>query len=422
MTWTAWVALLVICVTVWALIKKYETRLVLFVAGLFLCCISCDPMNALNAFAKSMTNNALIMAICSCMGFAYVVQMTKCDTHLVNMLAAPLRHSGFFLIPACVAITFAVNAALPTAAGCAAAVGATMIPLLLRAGISNKGAGAALFAGTFGSMLSPGLSHNAFVAKISGLPVMEVIHIHMTHTIICGVIGMIGVTIMCVLLGDCKKGAADEAMKQIPAEDLNLKVNFLKAIAPIIPLFILVSGKTWAPYMNMGVAQAMIIGVLYTFVVSLPEAQSFSKKFFAGMGYGYAEVLGIIIAAGVFAAGLNSSGLVKAFIAVLKESNEIARWGGSLGPFIMGVLCGSGDAAAFAFNEAVTPHAAEFGMSVPHLGAMAALTGALGRTMSPIAGVAIVVCGLARIDPLELTKRTAIPMIVAVFYVAFFMI
>lgn len=31
----------------------------------------------------------------------------------------------------------------------------------------------------------------------------------------------------------------------------------------------------------------------------------------------------------------------------------------------MGVITGSGDAAAFAFNEAVTPHAPSFGMAVP---------------------------------------------------------
>ena len=56
------------------------------------------------------------------------------------------------------------------------------------------------------------------------------------------------------------------------------------------------------------------------------------------MGNGYGEVLGIIIAAGVFAAGLKASGLIAVFIEVLRGSNEIARWGGSLGPFVMGVI------------------------------------------------------------------------------------
>ena len=88
----------------------------------------------------------------------------------------------------------------------------------------------------------------------------------------------------------------------------------------------------------------------------------------------------------------------------------------------MGVITGSGDAAAFAFNEAVTPHAQEFGMEIPTLGMMAALSGALGRTMSPISGVAIVICGLASINPIDLTKRLWLPMLIAVIFVALTMV
>ena len=54
MTLTAWIAIAVILVTVYCLIKRYETRLVLFTAGLFLCCIAMKPMAALDQFAKSM--------------------------------------------------------------------------------------------------------------------------------------------------------------------------------------------------------------------------------------------------------------------------------------------------------------------------------------------------------------------------------
>ena len=54
---------------------------------------------------------------------------------------------------------------------------------------------------------------------------------------------------------------------------------------------------------------------------------------------------------------------------------------------------------------------------------MAALAGALGRMMSPISGVAIVICGLAGVsNPIELTKRLAIPMIIAVIFVALAMV
>lgn len=147
MSITAWIAVLVIIATIYCLIKRYETRLVLFTAGLFLCCISMKPMAALDQFAKSMTNASLIMAICGAMGFAYVVTHTSCDRHLVSLLAAPLKRLGILLIPAATAVTFFVNIAIPSAAGCAAAVGATFIPVMIRAGIRPAAAGAAILMG-----------------------------------------------------------------------------------------------------------------------------------------------------------------------------------------------------------------------------------------------------------------------------------
>lgn len=421
MTVTAWIALLVVAITIWALIKRYETRLVLITAGLFLTCISMVPLNGLNAFAKSMTNGGLIMAICSAMGFAMVIQMTKCDVHLVRLLAAPMSRLGVILIPAATAITYFICIAIPSAAGCAAAVGPTLVPIMLRAGISKEGTAAAILAGTFGSMLSPGLSHNPFVAKMAQIDVMDVIGIHMPYTLVCGAIAMVGVSVVCMLMGDYKPNGDKQQEMALTEPDIG-KTNLLKAISPLVPVAILVTGNLWIPEIKMGVAQAMLIGVIYTLAVTLENPQEFTKKFFVGMGKGYGDVLGIIIAAGVFAAGLTSSGLIAVFIDTLKHSNEIARWGGSVGPFLMGVITGSGDAAAFAFNEAVTPHAESFGMQVPTLGAMAALSGALGRTMSPISGVAIVLCGLTMVNPIELTKRLAIPMCVCVLFVALTMV
>ena len=70
----------------------------------------------------------------------------------------------------------------------AAAVGPTMIPLLRRVGVSRPGTAAAILGGTFGSMLSPGLSHNAYVAKMANLDVIQTIGVHMNYTLVCGAI------------------------------------------------------------------------------------------------------------------------------------------------------------------------------------------------------------------------------------------
>ena len=124
---TIGLALLVVCATVYALIKRYETRLVLLTAGLVMTLIAMDPMAAFKQFDKSMTNGSLIIAICSALGFAGVISLTGCDRHLVRLLTKPLGKLGIFLLPACILVGFVVATAIPSMAGMSAAVGPTLI-------------------------------------------------------------------------------------------------------------------------------------------------------------------------------------------------------------------------------------------------------------------------------------------------------
>jgi DcuC family C4-dicarboxylate transporter len=104
-------------------------------------------------------------------------------------------------------------------------------------------------------------------------------------------------------------------------------------------------------------------------------------------------------------------GLVKAFIDAMLNNPTIVKLCAAVGPFLLGFITGSGDAATMAFNQAVTPHAADFGMEVMQMGSMATLGGTLGRTMSPIAGATIIVAGIAGVNPMEVTKRNWLPMV-----------
>ena len=248
MTILSWIAVVVIFATIWALVKRWETRMVLIAAGLFLCLISWDFMAGVNQFAKSMTNNSLIMAICGSMGFAFVASYTQCDRSLVHYLASPIRGLGIFLIPICTAITFFVNIAIPSAAGCAAAVGSTLIPVMLRAKIKPAAAAAAVLAGTIGSYLSPGTSHNPYVAKMANMEVIEFIGTHTPYSLMCGAILIVGTLIVCLILGDNKgdeNAQVDESKLQ--KNDDNFVPSPIKAIIPLIPIGILVTGNMWIP-------------------------------------------------------------------------------------------------------------------------------------------------------------------------------
>ncbi|QIM68830.1 C4-dicarboxylate transporter DcuC [Basfia succiniciproducens] len=418
-----------IIATIYLLIKKYETRTVLIGVGLLMSLLTFNPMGALDAFAKSMTSGGLIMAICSSMGFAYVMKYTQCDTHLVHLLTKPLGGLKFFLIPVATVITFFINIAIPSAAGCAAAVGATLIPILKSAGVRPATAGAAILAGTFGSMMSPGSSHSAMISEMSKLTITEVNLTHAPYTMVAGAIGAVMLTLLALFFkdyGDEHRQAYLREQKE--AEDKFVKVNVLFALAPLVPLVILVIGGTslqqvsWLGWTQMGVPQAMLIGAIYGILVTRISPVKITEEFFNGMGNSYANVLGIIIAAGVFVAGLKSTGAIDSAIGFLKHSNEFVRWGATIGPFLMGIITGSGDAAAIAFNSAVTPHAVELGYTYVNLGMAAAISGAIGRTASPIAGVTIVCAGLAMVSPMEMIKRTALGMVLAILFLALFML
>ena len=423
------IAIVGIIATIYLLIKKHETRTVLIAIGLGMALLTLQPMAALDAFAKSMTSSGLIMAICSSMGFAYVMKSTGCDNHLVQLLTKPLSGLKFFLIPIATIITFFINIAIPSAAGCAAAVGATLIPVLKSSGVRPAMAGAAILAGTFGSMMSPGSSHSAMISEMSGLTITEVNLSHAPYTMIAGAIGAVTLTILALVFKDYSKEHRDaylQTAEHTQSESGN--TNILYAIAPLVPLVILVIGGTslqeipWLNWTKMGVPQAMLIGAIYGLLVTRTSPAKITNEFFNGMGNAYANVLGIIIAAGVFVAGLKATGAIDSAIEFLKHSNEFVRWGATIGPFLMGLVTGSGDAAAIAFNTAVTPHAAELGYTHVNLGMAAAIAGAIGRTASPIAGVVIVCAGIAGVNPVEMIKRTAPGMVLATLFLALFML
>ena len=151
-----------------------------------------------------------------------------------------------------------------------------------------------------------------------------------------GLISIVVITITCFAFGDFKRGkAAVEEAVEVASNEIE-HPNILFAIAPIVPVVLLVCASIWFPQLKMSVATAMLIG-----------------------------------------------------------------------PFFLAVLTGSGDAAAFAFNEAVTPHAPTFGMTIDGLGYLAMMAAGIGRQASPLAGGIILLSGIAGVSPVEVVKRTA---------------
>ncbi|GAB7141099.1 C4-dicarboxylate transporter DcuC [Deferribacterales bacterium RsTz2092] len=404
----------VICVAAVLLVKQYETRLVLIAAGLLMALVAFSPLKAFSGFTSNMTSGGLIQSICSSMGFAFVLQLTECDKHLIYALANGLKRVRFIIIPGAALITFLINISITSAAGCAAAVGVVLIPLLISQGVAPALAASAIMLGTFGSTLGPGNPHNVMVADIAKISVTDVISTHAVASFACLAAGVAAL----LLVGRFRKETSGFTSPDWTF-DGNFNIKPWLSILPLVPVIILVIfnqngvrvALPWAK--QIGVPHAMLVGSFLCIALSGANFQTATKKFFEGMGKGYADIMGIIIASGVFIQGMTALGMIDAFINLLKSSADIARIAAAYGPFVLAVLSGSGDAATLAFNQAVTPQAAAIGIAPSDLGFLASLTGSLGRTMSPIAGAAIICAGLAKVTPFDMAKRNVFGMLSA---------
>ena len=431
--WMNIVALVVTILTFGAIVKKVEVRLALLTGGLVMAVIAWNPQAWSDAFARNMVVTGLLQTILPVMGFATVMEITGCNQHLVKLLTDPLVKVRPLLIPGAMLVTYFINMALASAAGCTAAVGVVLIPTMMAAGIHPAMAAASVFAGTWGSTWSPGNAHNAMVAKIANVPVMDVITAHSPVSLPVAV----SVAIMLFIEGKLfkqdrgwtpeKAGADLGQIAKTQRVELE-RVNFLMAITPAVPLMILlVTNVGWInrflpdPTKNVTVLVAMLIGALLGMMITLTGPTTIVTKFFDGMGHAYGFVFGIIIAAGAFIGGLEAAGVIKSLIDGLKAAQHAVPLLATFGPFLIAIVCGSGDAATLAFNTAVTPHAAQFGIGIVNLGNLANLGGALGRSLSPVAAACIIAAGFAGVTPIEITKRNAVPCLIAAVLVVIFL-
>jgi len=418
------VAAVVTVLTFAAIVKKMEVRLALLSGGLVMAVLSLKPLAFSDAFTKSMTTAGLISVILPVMGFAAVMELTGCNAHLVKMLTDPLLKVRVVLVPGAMLVTYLINTAISSAAGCTAAVGVILIPAMMAAGIHPAMAGAAVFAGTWGSVFSPGSPHPAMIAKIANVSVIDVILAHKTASIAGALI------VAALLFAETKlfkqdrdwtpeKAGADLGKLAAAKRPTIEKVNVLMALIPMVPLALLLITvpqfgiTTKILPKGLTVLESMLIGSALGMLLTWTGPTRVVTEFFDGMGRAYSLVIGIIIAAGVFIGGLEAAGVINTFLDVLKGAKSAVPFLGTFGPFVLAVLSGSGDAAAIAFNTAVTPHAAQFGVTSVNLGNMAWVGGALGRSMSPVAAACIIGAGFAGVSPFELAKRNAVPMLVA---------
>lgn len=403
-----------VLITTYCLIRQYETRMVLFCAGLIMTIIAGVPLSAFASFTDSMKQYRIFESIITVIAFSGVVKVTGCDQHLIHLLAKNLRKAKPFMVPGAMLITFFVNTSLTSAAGCAAAVGAVLIPLLISQGIHPALAGAAVLSGTFGNMLNPGFVQVAYISELAKIAPSAVIANHFFAVMVSVFITLISLSF--AAYWHRKQDKAFNQEKPLTLEnDEKFEVNLIHAIVPMIPLALLILGNTdLIPILKkLSISHTMIIGTLIAFAVTRVNPKIISDAFFKNMGDAFGHIFGIIICAGVFVGGMKELGLIQAVIDAMVANPVVAKISAAFGPFLLAALSGSGEAAAFAFNKSVAVEASQFGLQIVDMASMASIAAMIGRAVSPIAGVTIVCASLAKVPTMKIIKYSAPGMIIS---------
>ena len=420
-----WAGALIVLITFAAILKNLEARMVLILSGAAMALIAgiagvegCFD-GAMQAFISQLINESLVPTICACMGFSAVMEYTKCSSNLVYLLTRPLQKVRFAVVPGAILITWLINIVVMSAAGCAATVGTLLVPMMLGLGVHPATAAACILIGTWGNVMNPGQSFNVQVGELASMTGLEVVSSFTVVAVIAlaaSIVLLTVIDIMMVKKGNkqgaayaAEPGSADrEAVKSAP-----VKINYFKALIPATPIIFLLLGNAGV-LPNFDITVWMLSCSVLGLLLDVRHVQDGVKQFFNGVGNSYRDIITLMAAASVFTFGMNAVGLTGALVDVMKNSTAIARLGAGFGPCIIAALSGSGNAAAIAFNTSITPHAADLGYAVEAMGSVAQIAAAIGRSASPVAGVTIICAKMAGVSPMDVVKRSILPMLAAV--------
>ena len=404
------------------LIRRADVRLVLFLAAVALFTLAGKFPELLTKMAAEMANPETIVPICSALGFAYVLRLTECDQHLIQLLLKPLRLPlfRFLLIPGGVAIGYLVNTTIVSQTGVAAVVGPILIPLLLANGFAAETAGSLLLLGSSmgGELFNPGAVEIGTLAQLTGIPRTTLIGQTASTNLIACAVTLLVYWYTTAQWEKRRKASAPEADAEIAAASPegesplpDFRVNFAKAFVPIVPLALLATfpfltlPKTISGYIP--ILLAMLIGVTVAVLTAPRNARKVSGAFFEGAGYGYTHVISLIVTAKIFTEGVKATGLMELLVGGLAGQPLLAIFASIALPYLLALICGSGIAPTVAVMNILIPATARLGLNAVGLGATTAMAAHFGRTMSPAAAVVALSAQLSGANPLTLIRRVA---------------
>jgi DcuC family C4-dicarboxylate transporter len=435
------ISLAVLVVAGYAIAKNYDTKLVLFSAGIVLMLAAAtlglpilsagagtgtvwlDPLKQIELdFIKQFSRAGIIIMVL--FGFSAYMSHIGANDIAVKIMSKPIAkiRSPYILVPIVFWIGSLLSLIIPSAASLAVILMATLYPILRVAKMSSLSA-AGVIATTATIVPTPLGGDNVVAAKILGFEhVVDYVTMH--HAVISlPVLIIIGIAhYFWQKYMDKRQGAA--AFTDVDESKLTTNSQLppaYYALFPLIPLFLIVVFGLFFRQIKIGLVEITLFSFALAFIVELirkgdlREQMKNSSLFFTGMGQGFSQVVVLIVAASTLVAGLTAIGAISTVASLVKEVNNAGI--GLMFIFsgltaLITLISGSGNAVFYSFIELIPSIANQAHVDPVMIALPMQLTSNLIRAISPVSAVVIIVASVVKVSPIEVVKRTSVPLLV----------
>ncbi|TNI82994.1 C4-dicarboxylate transporter DcuC [Aeromonas sobria] len=433
------VSTLILVICGYLIAKNYDAKIVLFAAGLLLMFAAVglghpllpaaessglswlDPFVQIKKiFISQMGNVGLTIMVL--FGFSSYMSHIGANDVTVMLLTRPLSRirSPYLLVPVIFLLGNLLSLVVPSAASLAVLLMATLYPVLKASNMSSLTAGAVI-ATTATIMPSPLGADNVLAAQKLGIPLVEYI-VSYHAPISLPTLALMAVVHYFWQKAMDKRQQARGGLEE-KDESLALPTGLPPAyygLFPVLPLVLVLLFGILFTHISLGLVEITFVCLLLTIGVELlrkGNIKETSKEFaifFSGMGTGLAQVVSLIVAASMLVEGLKAIGIIDTLVDSVKHIDGV----GSILMFffsgtaaLIGFISGSGLAVFYSFINIIPEITEKVGVNSVSVALPMQLTANLIRSMSPVAAVIIVIASITGSNPIEIIKRTSVPII-----------
>ena len=436
------IALLVVLGVGYLIYKKYNATIALAVGGIILLfaavilghpilspeettgIVWLDPFKKIEiSFLKNLGNIGLTTM--TLFGFSSYMNLIGANEVTVDIMTKPLGKikSKYVIVPVIFLLGNLLSLVVPSASSLAVLLMATLYPVLTKVGVTPLTAGAVI-ATTATIMPTPLGADNVLAAETFGMNIMDYVIAHAKVSIPTLVIMAVAHYFWQKYL-DKKQSLSTEVKideSKLAKLNDNLPPKYY-AILPILPLILVLFFNIFMKEVQIGLVSIAFISLIVAVILELIRKKDFVKvsndinEFFKGMGSGLAMVVSLLVAASLLVDGLKALGVVDMItnsVQNLHGAGTILMLAFSGVTFLIGLISGGGLSVFYASVEMIPELAAAVGVSGPMIALPMQMVANLVRSISPVAACIIVVCSITGTNPMQIVKRTSVPVLVGV--------